>query len=208
MNTDIYRVNGTTLSNGRLMAPTEVEAAVQRREVVPGHAGWYLCGDVNKSMFDAIRKHNDSVGIRLSAFLGPAGGAYAAITHQLRGMQHRFLLPLFEPSVIAYLNALERQPIQTMLGREGETAAIVLYNELPWRNIVPLVGMCQQNRQIPLEETLAEMTAAIREACHPERIPSVYQGVALTEVSVSVIMPMTYCLAAPQGEESMAVHQI
>lgn len=207
MNTDIYRVNGATLSNGRLMAPTEVEAAVQSREVVPGHVGWYLCGDVNKSMFDAICKHNDSVGVRLSAFLGPAGGAYAAITHQLGGMQHRFLLPLFEPTVIAYLNALERQPIQTMLGREGETAAMVLYNELPWRNIVPLVGMCQQNRKIPLAETLAEMTEATREACHPERIPSVYKGVALTEVSVSVIMPTTYCLAAAQDEESMAVQQ-
>lgn len=208
MNPDIYEIYGTTVSSGRLMAPTEVEEAVQNREGIPGvRAGWCLCGDVKKSMFDEIGKHGTGVDIRLSVFIGPADGAYATITQQLGGMQHRFLLPLFEPPVIAYLKALERQPIQTMLGREGETAAMVLHNELPWRNIVPLVGMCQQKRPVTVEKTLAEMTDAVRAICLPETIPSVYKGVALTEVSVSVIMPMAYCLAAPKDEESMAVGQ-
>jgi hypothetical protein len=144
------------------MAPTEVEEAVQRRQGIPGLLpGWCLCGDVKKSTFDAINKYGAGVDIRLSAFIGPDDGAYATITQQLGGMQHRFLLPLFEPSVIEFFKALEQQPIQVMLGREGETQALMLHNELPWRNIVPVVGMCQQNHELAAEKALAEMTSAI-----------------------------------------------
>jgi hypothetical protein len=84
---------------------------------------------------------------------------------------------------------------------------MVLLNEIPWRNIVPLVGMSQQSRRVPPEEAFAEVTVAVREACHPERIPSVFEGVAVTDVSVSVIMPMAYFLTAQQDEESMAAGQ-
>lgn len=205
MNIESFDIYGTKVSNGRLMTPAEVQDAVQHRKGIQGvRAGWCLCGDVKKSMFDEIGKHGTGVDIRLSVFIGPADGAYATITQQLGGMQHRFLLPLFEPPVIAYLKALERQSIQAMLGREGETQAVMLHNELPWQNISPIVGMCQQNRQVALEKTLAEMTDAVRAICLPETIPSVYKGVALTEVSVSVIMPMTYCLSAAKDEETAA----
>lgn len=205
MNLETFEICGTTVSNGRLMAPTEVQEAVQNRKGIPGvRAGWCLCGDVKKSMFDEIGKHGTGVDIRLSVFIGPADGAYATLTQQLGGMQHRFLLPLFEPPVITFLKALERQPIQAMLGREGENQAMILHNELPWRNIVPLVGMCQQNKRLAVDETLAEMTDAVRAVCRPETIPSVYKGVALTEVSVSVIMPMAYYLSAARDEETTA----
>lgn len=122
-------------------------------------------------------------------------------------MQHRFVLPLFEPHVIAYLRALERQPIQVMLGREGDSEVTLLHNELPWRHIVPVVGMCQENRQVAFEKTLAEVTDTVRAICRPETIPSLYKGGALTEVSVSVILPMAYCLSAAQGEETPEASQ-
>ena len=208
MNFETFDILGTMVSNGRLMTPAAVQKAIERRDGIPGlGAGWCLCGDTKKSMFDEIGKYGTGVDIRLSAFIGPEHGAYATITQQLSGMQHRFVLPLFEPHVIAYLRALERQPIQVMLGREGESEATILHNALPWRHIVPVVGMCQQNRQVALEKTLAEMTDTVRAVCRPETIPSLYKGVALTEVSVSVILPMAYCLSAAQGEETPEASQ-
>jgi hypothetical protein len=201
MNFESVDLYGSMVSNGRLMTPSDVEEAILNRKGIPGlHPGWCLCGDVKASMFDAIIKHGNGVDIRLSGFVGPADGAFATITQQLGGMQHRYLLPLYEPSVIAYLKALERQPIQAMLGREGQTKAIVLQNALPWRNIAPLVGLCQQNRRVGVDETLAEMTEAIRAVSRPETIPSIYRGVALTNISVSVIVPMQYCLTIAKDE--------
>jgi hypothetical protein len=109
-------------------------------------------------------------------------------------------LPLFEPPVIAFLKALERQQIKVMLGREGQTQALMLHNALPWRNIVPLVRMCQPNGRVGVGEALEEMTEAIHAISRPETIPSTYKGVALTEVSVSVIVPAMYCLSMGQRE--------
>lgn len=94
--------------------------------------------------------------------------------------------------------------MQAILGRGGQTHAMMLHNELPWRNIVPLVGMFQQNRQGAVDEALAEMTEAIHAVCRPETIPSVYKGVPLMEVSVSVIVPMAYCLSVGKDEEALS----
>lgn len=206
MNIEPFDICGTKVINGRLMNPAELQEALQQL-VTPGiRADWWcLCGDVSRTMFDAIGKNGSGVGIRLSAFTGPEGGAYATITQQSGGMQHRFLLPLYEPAVIAFLKALERQPIQAMLGRQGEARAVMLHTDLPWRNIAPVVGMCQHSRPVEVEKTLAEMMEAIRAVCLPETIPSVYNGVPLTQVSVSVVMPMEYCLSAPNGAEELVV---
>ncbi|WP_308142669.1 hypothetical protein [Burkholderia pseudomallei] len=201
MDFESFNFYGSLASNGRLMNPGEVQEAAERRQGIPGlFPGWSLCGDTNASMFDAITKHGDGVDVRLSGFVGPANGAYATITQQLGGMQHRFLLPLFEPPVIAFLTSLERQPIQVMLGRAGQSQALILHNSLPWRNILPLLGMCQQNRRLGVVETLEEMAEAIHAVSRPETIPSVYKGIALTEVSVSVIAPVTYCLSVAKDE--------
>lgn len=203
MNFESRDLNGTLVSNGRLMDPVEIEKAIHRRQGVPGLLpGWCLCGDTRGTMFDTIVGHGGGADVRLSGFVGPANGAFATITQQVGSMQHRFLLPLFEPPVIAFFKALERQSIQAMLGREGQTQAVMVHHALPWRNIVPLVGMCQQNRRVDVDETLAEMTEILRAVCRPETIPSVYKGVALTEVSVSVIVPATYCLSIGTHERA------
>lgn len=193
--------DGTLVSNGRLMDPCEVQEAIHRRQGIPGlFPGWCLCGDTRTTMFDAVVRQGDGADVRLSGFVGPANGAYATITHQVGGMQHRFLLPLFEPPVIAFLQATERQPIQTMLGREGQTQALMLHNALPRPNIRPLVAMCQPARRVGLDMALEEMCETLRALCRPETIPSIYKGVALTGVSVSVIVPAQYCLAADKQE--------
>ncbi|CAG9187467.1 hypothetical protein [Cupriavidus pinatubonensis] len=199
-----FNFYGSLVSHGRLMDPGEVQEAAARRQGIPGLlSGWCLCGDTTESMFDAIIKHGDGVDVRLSGFVGPANGAYATITQQVGGMQHRFLLPLYEPPVIAFLKALERQPIQVMLGRAGQDQALMLHNALPWRNILPLVGMCEPNRRVGVVATLEELTEAVHAVSRPETIPSVYKGIALRDVSVSVITPMTYCLSV--GKDAAVV---
>ncbi|CAN0622860.1 conserved protein of unknown function [Burkholderia multivorans] len=193
---DSCKLHGSLISNGHLMSPGEVQEAIHHRQGVPGLLpGWCLCGDTTASMFDAIIKHGNGVDVRLSGFAGPANGAYATITQQVGGMQHRFLLPLFEPPVIAFLKALEQQPVQVMLGREGGGEALMLHNALPLRSILPLVGMCQPSRRVGVNATHEEMIDALDAVSRPETIPSVYKGIDVTGMSVSVIVPVTYCLS-------------
>ncbi|CAJ0794014.1 MAG: hypothetical protein QM625_09210 [Ralstonia sp.] len=202
MNVESFDFYGSQVCNARLMEPAEVLDAVRSRNGIPGvFAGWCLCGDTTEPMFDTIATRGEGVDLRLSGFFGSAKGAYATITQQVGGMQHRFLLPLFEPQVIAYLEALERQPIQVMLGRAGQSQALMLHNLLPWRTILPLVGMCQRDRCLSVGEALEEMAEAIHSICRPETIPSIYKGIDLTEVSVSVLAPAMYCA---EGEVDLA----
>lgn len=190
--------DGTLVGQGRLMTPTEIQDGFAQRGLqVPGLlTGWCLCGATSTMMFEAIGRHGGAVDVRLTGFVGPAKGTYAVFTQQLGTMQHRFLLPLYEPAVIAFLHSLERQNIQVMLGRERHNDVVVLHNPLPWRNIVPLVGMSQPVHRVSPDEVLEEMAGAVCEMSRATAIPSLYRGVELTAVSVSVIVPEQYCLEA------------
>lgn len=68
MNFETFDVLGTMVSNGRLMTPAAVQKAIERRDGILGlGAGWCLCGDTKKSMFDEIGKYGAGVDIRLDA---------------------------------------------------------------------------------------------------------------------------------------------
>jgi hypothetical protein len=147
MNVESIAIRGSLVSPTRLMSPSEVKAATTNHPGLPRPlGGWYLCGDASARIVDAIVRNEGDAAIRLTAYVGPSGGHYMVLTHQLASSQHRFLLPQYEPPVELYLRSLESQPVQVMLGRQGEDDSVMLHNRLPWPHIVPLVEMCQQRR--------------------------------------------------------------
>ncbi|WP_432258088.1 hypothetical protein [Cupriavidus sp. TMH.W2] len=190
-------VCGALISTARLMSPCEVRAATRNHPGLPGPLdGWCLCGDASARMVDTIVRNSGEVAIRLTGFVGPSGGHYAVLTHQLGGSQHRFLLPQYEPAVELYFRSLESQPIQVMLGRQGEDDSVVLHNRLPWPHIVPLVEMCQVQRCASMATTFDERRATTFAVTRLETIPSLDGNVAVSDVSVSLVVPSEYCLQA------------
>ncbi|RDK09141.1 hypothetical protein [Cupriavidus lacunae] len=196
MNFEPIALHGALVSMARLMSPEEVRAATANH---PGLAnplsGWCLCGDASAQLVDAIVRHGGDVAIRLSGCVGSSGGHYAVVTHQLGESQHRFLLPLYEPSIESYLRSLESEPVRVMLGRQGEDDSVVLQNRLPWRSIVPLVEMCQAPRCASVATTFNEMRTAMYAASRVDTIPSVLANVTVNDVSLSLVVPVEYCLA-------------
>jgi hypothetical protein len=184
------------------MSPEEVWKATADRPGLPRPLnGWCLCGDASTAMIDAIVQNRGPGDIRLSGFTGPTGGNYGALTQQIGGRQHRFIMPLYEPRVVEFLRALEHQTIQVMLGREGEHhGAAVFHHHLPWRNIAPLLALCREPRFVNLEDTIVDMGRVIRAMCKAEMIPSIYKGVAVEDVSVSALMPAGYCIEAVEKD--------
>ncbi|AQV96398.1 hypothetical protein BJN34_21250 [Cupriavidus necator] len=197
MNFESIAIRGSLVSPARLMSPSEVRAATTNHPgLLRPLGGWYLCGDASARIVDAIVRNGGDAAIRLTGFVGPSGGHYVVLTHQLGSSQHRFLLPQYEPPVELYLRSLESQPIQVMLGRQGGDDSVVLHNRLPWPHIVPLVEMCQVQRCASVATTFDEMRAATFAVTRLERIPSLDGNVAVSDVSVSLVVPSEYCLQA------------
>lgn len=190
-------LNEVLVGASRLMRPEEVRAATENNSGLGGPlSGWYLCGDASEAMVDAMAESGNVANIRLTGFVGPTGGHYAVITHQITGAQHRFLLPLYEPAVVEFLHALEHQSVQAMLGRRGQESAIVVRISVEWARIVPLLEMCQTAHDADAVTTFAEVRYAVAAVSQIETIPSLMRGVPVTDVSVSTVLPAEYCLAA------------
>lgn len=176
---------------GRLMSPEEVEQATEghaplKRRRVRGH--WLLCGNCSQQMFDAIARENeDSLRYAFGVFASTEGTQFMLVTHQLESTQHRFLVPLWDPRVPDFLDALSQGRITIALARKGDTQALVwpaaadaaLAQRL--RNHLHVPG--QQQLQA-LQQTLPEL---IEQAAEPQQLPTLVERQAVTDVSVSIV---------------------
>ena len=94
-------IGNVLVSSGRVMRPEEVEESLADRPAVRKVVGgWYLCGDVLREMFDALVGKQGDCAMQMTVFRGGSSGNYGLFAQQIDTFEHRFLLPLFEPSVI------------------------------------------------------------------------------------------------------------
>ena len=176
---------------GRLMSPEEVEQATEghdplKRRRVRGH--WLLCGNCSQQMLDAIARENeDSLRYAFGVFASPEGTQFMLVTHQLESAQHRFLVPLWDPRVPDFLDALSQGRITIALARKGDTQALVW----PAAADAPLAQRLRHHLHVPgqrqlqaLRQTLPEL---IEQAAEPQQLPTLVEGQAVTDVSVSIV---------------------
>lgn len=183
----IQQVHDAAAFVGRLMSPAEVSAAVLKRTgAEKTMQGWFLCGDTTRKGFDSFALREQG-GFRVSTFVGPSEGIYAVVTHQAGEVQHRFLLSMSEPTVQDFFKSLAQEPLQVMLGREGEQKALIVKESLEPEWVRPLLDI-QVTEAIERGAYLAEFMLAVRAVCALPFIPSV-TGAAIRELSVSVVPP-------------------
>ena len=189
----------------RLMSPREVNKATASypefvRERVEGE--WMLCGDVAEPMFERFLKERDRLlPVRLTAYHTPAGGAYAAVTHQLGHFQHRFLVPLYEPSVAECLAAMGRDELVFLLGKNGETAAAVLNSPLTANEWLPLRTKTRALAPVAVRAVVCEFRTVASAMMDALQIPSLHQGETVQHVSLSVLMPEVVITSLCKGGE-------
>ena len=110
--------------------------------------GWYLCGDVLREMFDALVGKQGDCAMQMTVFRGGSSGNYGLFAQQIDTFEHRFLLPLFEPSVIQLLESLQDEPVQLSLGRQDEDAAVLIRQQLPWSQVSEVLRFRQRASDI------------------------------------------------------------
>lgn len=192
---DFVNLRGAVVGPARLMNPQEIQEVLAARRGGPNlRPGWCLCGDVTESMFEQLARGKRSMCLRLSGFFGPAQGSYAVLTQQVQDLQHRFLLPLYEPDVLAFLKTLGRQqPLQVMLAREGGDLALVGHQSLQWRDVSPLLAMSTPCKGTNIHEVVLEAAEAVRHTSGLAAIPSLIPEVTVRLASVSYLSPQEFC---------------
>lgn len=188
-------LNGqSSLYFARLMTPTEVAGATSRqplqvRQKTEGH--WVLCGDVSAPMFDLLKDvSSPHLPTRLTGFNSSGGFGYCVMTHQVLRHQNRFVLSLYDPAVRMLLEAITKSAkLSFMLGNDDGDNALLLECPLKPIEFMPLLAMSS-------EATLKEQRAALHELpilmatmCNPLQVPSLFSGVPVQHVSVSMLLP-------------------
>jgi hypothetical protein len=202
---------------GRLMSPEEVEEATegydpQVQSRIRGH--WFLCGDCSQEMFDDIVEQGD-VALRhsLGVFQRGDGSKFLVVTHQLGNAQHRFLVPMWDPRVPDLLDAVSLGRYSISLARKGDTHALVLSADAN----APLAAGLRKHLDMPmpdpqqLQRLLQALPKLMETAAEPENFPELIEGVAVTDVSLSVVFDtmvpsLGKLLATKVGANGATVH--
>ena len=176
----------------RLMNPTEVQhATVDDLEVQEKTKGkWFLCGDVSLAMFAVLTAQvRDEVLSRVDSFNSPTGARYAVVSHQVNGLVHRFLLPLYEPRVTEFLLGMRSGEVGFLLGRDGDEEALLIGSPLSRDRFAQLLSPAYLLRQEQLRDVLNEFPEVVRTIQQPEQVRSLRPDEPVIDVSVSVVMP-------------------
>lgn len=201
----------------RLMSPEEVEEATEdhdqrTRQRVRGH--WFLCGDCSQEMFDDIARQGD-VAIRhaLGVFQRGDGTKFLVVTHQLGNAQHRFLVPMWDPRVPNLLDALSQGQTSISLARKGDTQAVVLSATADAPLTLELRKHLDMHIPGPqqLQRLLQALPKLMETAAEPENFPELIEGVAVTDVSLSVVFDvmlpnLSQLLATKLGANGATLH--
>jgi hypothetical protein len=202
---------------GRLMSPKEVEEATEgydqlTRQSVRGH--WSLCGDCSQEMFDDIVRQGDAaLRHSLGVIQREDGTKFLVVTHQLGNAQHRFLVPMWDPRVPDLLDAVSLGRNSISLARKGGTHALVFSAAAN----APLAAQLRKHLDMPmpdpqqLRELLQALPQFMESAAEPENFPNLMEGVAVTDVSLSIVFDamlpsLSQLLAKKLGANGATLH--
>ena len=192
--TSSERFGTFNLFKATLLNPIEVERASQNceqeiREQLKSH--WALCGSVGQKMMKRLQANAD-IGLptQLKACRTGSGAAYAVLICQLDDVQSRFILPLYDSTVIAFLAAAASEPFNLRLKTSGSRSECLVYKcNLQSTDIRAVLDMCVEVDYNNVGEFPSEMGLFVGEMMLPEGMPSTLLPTKVQDVDLSVLMP-------------------
>lgn len=177
---------------GRIMTLEQVIAAASAELVELAHSDncRALCGDVSEKMFSLLKDTANprNLAVRATVF-GEQKNQYLVITHQIESLQHRFILPLYEPAVQELLAHAITQPIWFCFSNDGGSDSFIVRSTPQVTNFRPVLAMAPKIDGKDRPDVLAKLLDATLELAHPVRIPSCIAGCRVTQVSTTLIAP-------------------
>ena len=179
------------IHQGQLMAPEDALGIVSEermRQHVIDEQPWFLFGESPQGMRQKIAE-DVPTGIHVWV-RGDKVARYLVIAHQTDSLQHRFVLPLYEPKVKSFVASCLLQPCWFSLGDSGDTESVVLPLQLPRTLCIELITKLQNLSDEERKVALIALRPGIRRFAEIGAFPSLTEGVDLEQVSVSYVPPM------------------
>lgn len=183
----------TRLYVGEVRSPDDLAEVLAERSneerLRLGHR-WLFCGNVEPDMFEVLRHEPvDSLHQRVTGFVSRTGAAYGVLTHQVRGYQHRLVLPLFDSEIQQAVTAVSQEPFGFLLSKDGaEESLLLLRSSVTGDNLQGLPGLRKEVSDAELPGMIAELPDIVMAITDAERIPSLVEQ-PTQSVSVSFVMP-------------------
>ena len=178
----------------RLMTPEEVAQATfkqpaQVRKKTLGH--WLLAGDVCSEMFRLLKDVQGEIfPMRITGFSSSDGAAYCTLVHQVRHFQHRFVMPLYDPAVRCFIEALSKSDGMIFsLGNDDGNEALLFPCPVRPNDFLPLLAMSSDASLDEQRNALKELQFMLPVIASPLLVPSLFGGVLVQHVSVSLLLP-------------------
>lgn len=179
------------VSDGTILAPEQVNEVLLGRNVTESmhlKDKWMLCGDISRTMHESLSRASlKNLLSAVSAIGDMSQGIYVVLTHQLEDMQHRLVMPIYEPVVARFLRAVGTDNYVIALGAEGGAEALVvpgLPNE-GWsraREFLPQVA------QHPLHHMVEAFGPSVAGIARRDTLPAL-GGREVRQLSLSVVLP-------------------
>ena len=138
---------------------------------------------------------------------------FLVITHQLGNAQHRFLVPMWDPRVPNLLEAFSQGQTSISLARKGDTQAVVLSLTADAPYALELRKHLDMYMPDPqrLQALLRGLPQWMETAAEPEQFPNLIEGLAITDVSVSIVFDamlpnLSQLLAKKLGANGATLH--
>jgi hypothetical protein len=191
---------------GRLMAPHEVtESFIRRGQFVPPElkSHWSLCGEMTDAMFDEVEASAPSkLALRMSSFTTTHGGFYLVLTHQISLRQHRFVLPLWDTSVLAGVRAMAEGKLKFMLAHQTGEMAVVFSSGFKPHEVEPVLAYEIPDDTEQLLALFAEMPAVVETLRQLQAVPTCGCPGPIQEAALSVVVPFQAALSLVRGTSS------
>ncbi|MBC8752507.1 hypothetical protein OKW43_005801 [Paraburkholderia sp. WC7.3g] len=183
-------IEGVLVSSGRVMRPDEVNDSLAERPALQRRvSGWYLCGDVDERMFYALAAARGECTMQMTVLTGGAAGNYGLFAQQVGTLQHRFVLPLFEPSVAGLLESLQDAPVQLSLGRNDTEEALLIRQKLLVQGITQVQTLMQSLEDVDAAAVVANGQHVLESAMRIDSMKRFPGLPEVTDVCVSFVIP-------------------
>lgn len=180
-------------SRAWLMTPADVASEVtgcSREQAARLQGHWISCGYQKESTFALFRiAQSDAIRFRVSAFTSSLGSAYAVMTHQVSSHQHRFVLPLWDPRVCSFVRGMDGQRFAFSFCPEGSGEALVLFYHDDGSTFRKLQQFFVTADAADNWTWATEVPIVIATLGQRDAIPSLEAGTAVTDVSLSMVLP-------------------
>lgn len=181
-------------THGALLSPAEV------REQTEKDLGWALAGILDPKTYRAFKSGATGSCRHLSWAPSSFGKEFLLVTHQVGQFQHRFLVSACDANTHLWVRTLKDARFRCLFTEddEGRPPHLGLSDMLEEAGTKMFEGIRQVDTADEARAHLARMEAVLPTAMFPHAMPSLFPGVTVRSIVLSIVHPDRIVAAAFQ----------